>query len=278
MGDSRGTPTPVNTEVLSKLVESVLQRDVDLVIFTGDTVFGIALLEFQLPIWVKTMKPLWDAGISVYPVRGNHEATGLNINSLSAWQNTFVGERKLPTNGPPGHAKATYSTVHNNAMFIALDQYIQPHRVPQDWLDEQLAMAQVPHIFVFGHEPAFKADHADCLDDYPQKRDVFWNSLKDAGVRAYFCGHDHFYDHARVDDGDGNPDNDIHQFIVGTSGAELYAWSPPYNGDNSDMTVENIAHITKFGYMIGEVDGPDVILTWINLSGEIEDDWSYSVY
>jgi hypothetical protein len=44
------------------------------------------------------------------------------------------------------------------------------------------------------------------------------------------------------------------------------------------MTVENIAHITKFGYMIGEVDGPDVILTWINLSGEIEDDWSYSVY
>lgn len=278
MGDSRGTPLPVNTVVLSKLVDSVLQQDVDLVIFTGDTVFGMALLAVQLPVWVNTMSPLWDAGISVYPVRGNHEATGLNINSLGAWQNTFVGERALPTNGPPGHAKATYSTVHKNAMFIALDQYVALHRIPQDWLDEQLAMAEVPHIFVFGHEPAFMADHADCLDDYPQNRDVFWSSLKDAGVRAYFCGHDHFYDHARVRDEDGDPDNDIHQFIVGTSGADLYAWSPPYNGENSDMTVENIVHVTKFGYMVGEVTGPDVVLTWINLSGDVEDSWSYSVY
>jgi hypothetical protein len=278
MGDSRGTPSPVNTAVLSKVVDSVLQQEVDLVIFTGDTVFGIALLEIQLPVWVNTMKPLWDAGISVYPVRGNHEATGLNINSLGAWQNTFVGKRALPTNGPPGHAKATYSKVHKNALFIALDHYVQQSLVPQDWLDEQLAMAEVPHIFVFGHEPAFKADHADCLDDYPPKRDAFWKSLKDAGVRAYFCGHDHFYDHARLNDGDGNLENDIHQFIVGTTGADLYDWSPPYNGENSDMTVENIAHVTKFGYMVGEVTGPDVILTWMNLAGEVEDSWSYSVY
>lgn len=278
MGDSRGTPLPVNTAVLSKLVDSVLQQDVDLVIFTGDTVFGMALLQLQLPIWVDTMKPLWDAGIEVYPVRGNHETQGVNINNLGAWQDTFVGKRALPTNGPVGHKKATYSKIHKNAMFIALDQYIKPHQVHQDWLDEQLALAEVPHIFVYGHEPAFMANHEDCLDDFPQKRDIFWSSLKDAGVRAYFCGHDHFYDHARVDDGDGDPDNDVHQFIVGTTGAELYAWSPPYKGENSGMTVENISHVTKFGYMIGEVAGPGVTLKFINLGGDIEDAWSYDVY
>lgn len=278
MGDSRGLPLPVNTLVLSKLVNSLLQEDVDLVIFTGDTVLGMVLIRFQLPIWMKTMKPLWDAGIEVYPVRGNHETQGVNINSLGAWQNTFVGQKALPTNGPTGHKKVTYSKVHKNAMFIALDQYVKPHQVHQDWLDKQLALAEVPHIFVFGHEPAFKADHEDCLDDFPQQRDIFWNSLKDAGVRAYFCGHDHFYDHARVDDKDGDPDNDVHQFIVGTTGAELYSWSPPYKGDNSDMKVENIAHIKKFGYMIGEVTGPNVTLTWININGDIEDSWSYDAY
>jgi len=40
-----------------------------------------------------------------------------------------------------------------------------------------------------------------------------------SGARAYLCGHDHGYAHARIDDGDGDYSNDVHQFVVGTAGA-----------------------------------------------------------
>ena len=97
----------------------------------------------------------------------------------------------------------------------ALDEYAgiahqRVHYVNQAWLESQLEGNVKPHVFAFGHEPAFRALHYDCLDMHPDRRDAFWNSLKAAGSRAYFCGHDHFYDHARVDDGDGNPNNAVH--------------------------------------------------------------------
>ena len=277
MGDSRSDIWGVNTPVLSKLVQAVIKEDVELVIFTGDAVFGSYFLGAQMPSWLQTMQPLWDAGIKVYPTRGNHESQGINLNALTAWQNSFVNDRKLPSNGPVGHDKATYSVLHRNALFISIDNYLSKTKVPQDWLDVQIAEMEVPHLFVFAHEPAFKLQHEDCLDDFPLKRDAFWHSLREAGARTYFCGHDHFYDHARVDDGDGNPDNDLHQYVVGTTGASQRAWSPPYNGINSGMKVEQISHVQGFGYVLAEVTGPEVTLTWIGINGEDGDTWSYTV-
>ena len=93
-------------------------------------------------------------------------------------------------------------------------------------------------------------------------RDAFWTSLKNAGCRVYACGHDHFYDHAVVDDGDGNPDNNISQYIVGTGGAPIYSFSPPYNDTNTSYTVEQYHHAEKYGYVLVEVSDSDVKLIW----------------
>ena len=98
---------------------------------------------------------------------------------------------------------------------------------------------------------------------YPAQRDAFWRSLKRAGARAYFCGHDHFFNQARVDDGDGNPDNDVHQFVVATAGAPSYAWVPPYDGDNGDFIVTQVYHAERYGYILVEVDDLDVTMTWM---------------
>lgn len=153
------------------------------------------------------------------------------------------------------------------------------HRVNQAWVDTQLAANTNPHIFVFGHEPAFKAQHSDCLDDYPTNRDTFWAGIEDACGRTYFCGHDHFYDHARVDD-DGDPGNDIRRYIVGTAGAPLRNWSPPYDGNNSGMTVEQIYHAEQHGYVLGEIDRLDATLTWMERVGagtfSAQEVWSYT--
>ncbi len=262
-GDSRDGDNGVNTTILGELAAEVVKRQVDLVLLSGDLVNGYVdqtALESQFNTWRNTMQPVYDAGIGVYVVRGNHDVG--KPAGVTAWNNVFKDEFSMPDNGPAGQKNLTYSVTHKNALIIGLDQYIKHRRVNQAWLDTQLAANTNPHIFVFGHEPAFKLLHEDCLDDYPAERDAFWASIEKAGGRTYFCGHDHFYNHARIDD-NGDPGNDIHQYLVGTAGAPLYGFSGNYDGDNTDYTAENIYHAKEYGYVLVEIAGLDVTLTWI---------------
>lgn len=259
-GDSRGDDNGVNVAILSELAAETADKGVDFILFSGDLVTGKVdqtTLQSQLNNWRKTMQPVYDAGIGIYVVRGNHDLG--KPAGITAWNNVFSD---MPDNGPTGEKNLTYSFEHKNAFIVGLDQYVNGHRVNQAWLDNQLAANTKPHIFVFGHEPAFRARHKDCLDDYPARRNAFWNSIEKVGAKIYFCGHDHFYNHARIDN-DGNPDNDIHQYIVGTAGAPLYKWSQTYDGDNSGYTIENISHAKRYGYCLVKIDGLDVTVTWM---------------
>ncbi len=309
--DSRGYINGIQPIVLGELVTEILSEGVDFVLFPGDLVAGYASIgpagfEAELRAWVEMMDPVYNAGIGVYVSRGNHEIMdvwGYSIrpdidphdNHATRWLNVFGSElypeQMLPDNGPASEKYMTYAVTHKNAFIISLDQYAginhdTVHMVNQQWLDAQLAANIKPHIFIAGHETAFRAMHTDCLDNRPAERDAFWASIRNAGGRTYFAGHDHFYDHARIDDGDGNPDNDIHQYIIGTGGAYPYAWSPPYSGDNSFYTVEQLSHAENYGYVLVEIDNLNVTLTWIqrqtndlSIPGIYQPDevWSYTV-
>ncbi|MBK9966652.1 MAG: DUF1566 domain-containing protein [Holophagales bacterium] len=148
--------------VPAEIVSALLNESVDLVLVPGDLVEGgkgatSAQMQRQLEVWQRTMAPLTDAGIGVYPVRGNHEADVPG--GASAWAAAFSGVHALPANGPEGETGLTYSFTSKNALFVGLDEYESLHRVTQPWLDAQLAARTAPHVFVFGHEPAFKAFH-----------------------------------------------------------------------------------------------------------------------
>ena len=288
MGDSRGgSVTGVNEKELAELVDDILQRDIDFVLFPGDLVFGagvgLTAFEKQLWDWIRVMRPLYDAGIRVYVCRGNHEIGDMWYalpgelpdpadNCAQRWLSVFGNDEyplyRLPDNGPDGEKYMSYSVVHKNALIVGLDQYggmnYRPiHYVNQEWLSSQLESNVKPHVFAFGHEPAFRTLHFDCLDAHPDRRDALWLRLKTAGGRTYFCCHDHYYDHARVDDGDGNPDNDIHQMIVATAGAYPYTWTPPYDGNNGDFVPQQVYHAESFGYLLVNVDDLDVTAAWM---------------
>ncbi len=254
-GDGRGSSPldPVNTNIMSEIVTAIVAEDPDLLVFPGDLVYSGSESAFRQ--WTNVVAPVYNAGIAVYPIRGNHD-----LPDDAAWTNVFGPS--LPTNGPAGEVGFTYSFVHHNALFIGLDEYVTPHRVNQPWLFQQLSANRLPHVFVFGHEPAFKAFHSDCLDDYPTNRDAFWTSLSDAGVAMYLTGHDHFYDHSRMDDGDGNPSNDTHQIIAGTAGGPLYSFSGSYDGDNGRWTPTAVHNDSQYGYAVIEVDENNVTMTW----------------
>jgi len=309
--DSRGQNNGIQKTILSELVSEIIRQDVDLVLFPGDLVSGhsardSAEFEAQLRTWVDIMAPVYDVDVAVYVGRGNHETADTwgayapaeidpNDNYLTRWLNVFGSDldpvRKLPGNGPEGEQFMTYSVAHENALIVMLDQYDGSghkavHRVNQQWLDAQLAGNVKPHVFVAGHEAAFRAMHVDCLDNEPSQRDALWACIRKAGGRTYLCGHDHFYDHARVDDGDGDSNNDIHQFMVGTAGAPPYKWSPPYSGNNGGYNVEQLHHAERYGYILAEIEGLAATLTWmerhtndLDVTGSYEpnDTWSYTV-
>jgi len=287
VGDTQGSLTGVNDLILSELVTEILHHNVDMVLFTGDLVQGVRFggdaFEAELWEWVDVMQPVYERGVDVYVCRGNHEVKDawnvalietLNPRDSGAlrWLNVFGNsaypDQMLPDNGPPGERHMTYAVEHKNALIVGLDLYAGmrhrlAHSLNQNWLDGVLTSNTQPHVFVFGHEPAFRTYHDDCLDAFPERRDAFWRSLERVGARAYFCGHDHYYDHAVVDDGDGDPDNNIHQIIAGTGGAYFYTWAPPYRGDNGPYTVRQRYHVMQHGYMLVDVTDLDVMVTWM---------------
>ena len=251
------THVPAST-VLGEMATAMVVDGVKLALFAGDIAqsgasASASTFAAQLVAWKALVGPLYAAGIGVYPIRGNHENDARQ--SVDTWNAAFSGRYQLPANGPTGETNLSYSFTYKNALFVGLDEYVNTHRVNQPWLDQQFAANQTrPHVFVFGHEPAFKVFHEDNLDNFVAERDTFWKSLARSGARTYLSGHDHFFDAARMDDGDGNPNNDIYQVVVGTGGGDLFD-RHNYGGANSSYTPAQLAHSMANGYLLVELSG-----------------------
>ncbi len=267
-GDTHVTPS--QTSIPSEIVAALLEDGVSLVLVAGDLAEagrGASLTQFrnQLLAWREVFAPLYAAGIGVYPVRGNHEADVAN--GLDTWKSIFSGSYAPPANGPAGEEGLTYSLVCNNARFIALDQYVAIHTVNQAWLDTQLAAdPDHPHVFVFGHEPAFKVFHSDCLDADPLRRNTFWESLAAAGAGSI----------SQATTTSLTPRGST----TGTAGRTTTStrlWPEPaagtsssrynYNGSNDPYDPAGMFHEAQFGYILVEVSGSGasgraVTLTW----------------
>ena len=76
------------------------------------------------------MQPVYDAGIGVYPCRGNHDAFGVKpavdptgALSKAGWDNVFTGPYALPGNGPSGEENITFSFTRENVFVLGLDNY-----------------------------------------------------------------------------------------------------------------------------------------------------------
>lgn len=268
------THVAVNSDTVKEMIPYILQDSVDLLLLCGDLVEGGKMtssseLEAEFGLWLDIFEPLYNNGIGIYPVRGNHEDDATN--DIEVWNRIFSGTKALPQNGPAGELNLTYSFNHKNAFFVGLDHYINLHRVNQNWLDNQLQDNTNPHVFVFGHEAAFKVFHSDCLDDYPADRDAFWKSLVQAGVKSYFCGHDHFLDISQWNDGDGNAENDIYQCVAGGGGAWLMS-KYNFNGSNSNYQPVKVNHSMIHGYLLVEINGSTSADLEVSVSGRLRNE------
>lgn len=289
-GKGQDTAYCINKPIVDLIAADIVKEDPELVLVGGDLVngwlrtFGKEYSE-QYAQWLDAMKPVYNAGIKVYPVRGNHDDGPERLalpplparleppldyaeKLLKAYTGAFQNFDYIPENGPEGHKRLTYSFTNKNAFFIALDVYKGgQHQVALDWIERQLAANKQPHVFVYAHEPAFEVKHKDNLAFYPKERDRFWDMLGRAGCRVYFCGHDHIYNRALVLDSAGN---EIRQIIAGTGGGTHRQWDGVYKNPK----VKNEAHFQNlYGYILATVDDNGVTLEWKAITDEAKGIW-----
>jgi len=275
----------INVTITKEIADAVLREHAKFLAWTGDLVLGYSqdpnAFESQLLDWRGIMKPLYDARIPVLPCRGNHDSGSKN--AAAVWNKVFDGPFKLPQNGPDTEKNLTWFLEEGDVLFLGLHQYTAgQEQVDQKWVDKVLVEHKKPFVFAMGHEPAFMdGHHEDTMDSHPVMRDIFWESLIAAGSRAFFCGHDHLYDHMKVVRSGDKPGPEMHQFVAGTSGAPFYPIGP-YSGQNTVWTLTRQKNIVNtFGYLLVTIDGKKCTIEFKGRKSpgvyETMDSWSYAV-
>lgn len=215
-GDTRGDMDPGKTPpydpatatgaslVLPPIAAKIAEFNPDFVLHVGDLIAGdlyddtIAMgvkdvypIPFpdQFNAFKEAMRPVYDAGIPVYTVRGNHEvscsdgADGYPKPELAAAYYDAFGQY-MPRNydgSLPDQKGLTYSFRHKQVTVVGVDQYAvyvgpEPapdptwhpgntygtnfwgyHTIDQDWINKELQKSDAPFKIVFAHEPAYIA-------------------------------------------------------------------------------------------------------------------------
>jgi len=163
-----------------------------------------------------------------YPVVGNHEYE--TPDDMDYIMNNMIPNLENIVNKGP---QASYSFDYGNIHCIVLDVYSENAEGEVDetllqWTRDDMNNSSQDNIFVFAHDPAFpRYRHlGDGLNQFSESRNKFWLTLReDPRVRAYFCGHTHYYYRMRISDpatGDAGdfPDQEggLYQVDVGAIG------------------------------------------------------------
>jgi predicted phosphodiesterase len=247
----------VNTRVFGDIVQAIAdhQPSVQFVIVTGDLVNGThddAQMAVDYQLWRQIAAPWYESdfvGAKVYPLPGNHDQ--ITDNCLSIWQSAFP---ELPENGPSDNLKMTYSFDVGPCHFALVNNEYPTmrHLVNMDWLEADLSGSEKPVKFVFGHDPAFPVGlhSGTSLDAYPEDRDAFWSLLMSQGVQAYFCGHEHTFDHWMKDG--------VHQLIGGGGGGPgLYYHYMIVEADENDVRVtvyNQVDHQVRESFLLSDTE------------------------
>jgi Icc-related predicted phosphoesterase len=258
--DDSGTTYGISPYFANVALALSREKGIDFVLFPGDIFRGKkpamtgAEMAEALDHWSSLMQPVYDAGIPLYAIRGNHDAyevsdpDGPNGNAVTIWRNfmPLPGPSTNPIIQDSGNQSGlTYAFMHKGSLFIGLDEYVVPGDYDHEFLASQLKK-YARHQFVFTHAPLwnYKADElgpADLADD-----------LAMGNVDLFFCGHIHSYQRIKENG------YRFQELIVGTAGApqdDAPTIDPTGDGYvyDPDLTVLSYAggpRIERFGYAV----------------------------
>src|SRR5579871_1341346 len=217
--------TGVNSAVMTKLVAAIKAEHPKFLVWTGDLVHGVynkitTPIDQQFANWLGIMKPL--SGVDILPVRGNHEQYGDKDGTI--WLRMLKPLMdKSHVSYFSGESGYSYSYVPRNdkkMTLIAVDQFIQDHRVNLAELERALKKAKsggAKNIFVFAHEMAFTCTNhpdTDNMAAFKPERNAFLDLLQKYGVRYFFAGHDHAYDWMTIKNSRWPAEYELNQIVA----------------------------------------------------------------
>jgi len=246
--------------VMEAIVQNVIKNDVKVVLFCGDNInsgksIDDSLFEAQLKEWKKKAQPLYDAGIKVLVIRGNHEADTTEAQNL--WIESF---------GTDLNKELTY----RNVTFVGLDCYEEGEEiVNMTWLKNKIKENKSNIIIPFGHEAIFSSYtfHPNVLDKHISQRDELWQLFTNNNINNYFCGHSHMYNHSTMSK-DGKT---LHQYVIGGGGGWLQPKKDSGNKNKESYDISLIEYKAEYGYELVNVSNNTLYPEWIKIaSGTVQ--------
>ncbi len=229
-GDSRGSGGPAVASIHSDIVTAYMRHNPDLVIHTGDMVNQGGIWNQWLS-FNTTIQPIWEAGIPLFGVVGNHEKYtdqwGVYDEDFTQYRQFFNFSTVIDT---PGETELHYSFDYGGVHFIILNtedhfsdstDMFNCSQAQMDWLLNDLATTRPSDFIVASyHRPAWsvRQDREDRWEQAETVRHEFHQLFVQHGVDLVFCGHDHHYFRGVR--------NGIYYVVTGGGGAPLYSPDP----------------------------------------------------
>ncbi|RYD41976.1 MAG: hypothetical protein EOP85_11875, partial [Verrucomicrobiaceae bacterium] len=252
--------------------------------------------------------PMANAGIPLYPVRGNHDTGVHTLTSTGnpvwrdAYPHLFSGPNAVvnPTDVPNGSVASpngnNYSFVldaGNNTFFIGLDMWQGGNASNYAaWASSKMAEIRSAnpdaHIFGYSHSGLFSSSNHPAMTQYISTGPAdFIAAGKQHGIDGWFSGHNHIFDRSvAVDSSNGNLPA-FFNMTVGSASNKFYALSrSPVAGQHINKIIDSTKIAgSPLAYQMINVNGSFVtIRTWMspkNSSGgftdwTVWDEYTYS--
>jgi 3',5'-cyclic AMP phosphodiesterase CpdA len=211
----------------------------DLVILTGDNLYGSERPQdfrskFELPY-----KALLDANVKFYASLGNHDSRE---------------QREYPLFNMDGQLYYTFKAPSQDVRFFALEStYPEPRQI--QWLEKELKSSNENWKIAFMHHPPYSSGGRHGSDI--KLRERLEPLFVQYNVSVVFTGHDHFYERIK-------PQHGITYFVVG-SGGKL---SP---GDIEDQGITARGFDADYTFLVAEIVDDRMTFNAIARSGKVVD-------
>jgi 3',5'-cyclic AMP phosphodiesterase CpdA len=233
IGDS-GQPGKGQTTIAAQMAGWRARFPFELVLMTGDNLYGRERPRDYEKKFAIPYKPLIDAGVKFYASLGNHDDDGQTQYKLFNMNGNKYYSFK-PKNG---------------VRFFALDSnYVDDKQL--DWLAKELAASGSDWKIAFFHHPLYSSGETHGSAD--AQRELLEPLFVKHGVDVVITGHEHFYERIK-------PQKGVTYFIIGSS-AKLRT------GDLRNSRLTASGNDSNYAFMLVEIEGDDMYFQAISGKG-----------
>jgi predicted phosphodiesterase len=233
IGDS-GQPGGGQTAIAAQMAKWRANFPFELVIMTGDNLYGSERprdyeKKFSIPY-----KPIIDAGVKFYASLGNHDDAGQIQYKLF----NMEGRKYYSFKPKPG------------VRFFAIDSnYVDAKQL--EWLGKELTESGSDWKIAFFHHPLYSSGATHGSAD--AQRELLEPLFLKHGVNVAIMGHEHFYERLK-------PQKGVQYFILGSS-AKLR------KGDLRKTAMTAYGNDSDYAFMLVEIDGDNMHFQTISDKG-----------